>query len=304
MLRSLRRQLRPLANGVRALSGGGNVTPSGGRTQVAGARRFYEEVSVVPVVANPAPEGGDGRDDSGLWEIRLDGRLLRTPGRLALSLPTAALAHTIALEWDAQGGEGGVDPHSMPMMTIACTAIDNISTEAGESTTGFDKGTLVNQIMPFLDTDTCLFYDKTDRKLLRKQKGTWGPLVEWLAKTHDAPLKSNLDSSADSAIMWTPHPEASVANVRALLERMDMWTLTAINALALECKSLVIPLALHARHISVQQAVAAARLDEEDQIGRWGLVEGGHDIDRVNADVSVAATAVFLNFLGVQGTVQ
>ena len=39
-----------------------------------------------------------------------------------------------------------------------------------------------------------------------------------------------------------------------------------------------------------------------DQIARWGLVEGGHDMDRVNADVSVAASSVFLNFLGDAAT--
>ena len=271
-------------------TGTGSIAPSGGRTQVAGARRFYDEVTVVPVEgASPAA-----------WEVRLDGRLLKTPGRLPLSLPTRALAHSIALEWDAQGGIEGVDPHSMPMMTIACTAIDNIHTDAGDSTTGFTKAVLIKQLMPFLDTDTCLFYDKEDLKLLRKQKATWGPLTDWVRDAHGVALTSNLSSSA--AIMWTPHPEASVAAVRGLLEGFDLWTLTAVNALALECKSLVIPLALQARHISVHQAVAAARLDEEDQIARWGLVEGGHDMDRVNADVSVAASSVFLNFLGDAAT--
>ena len=99
-------------------------------------------------------------------------------------------------------------------------------------------------------------------------------------------------------IAFTPHPAEALDRVRATLNAMDMWTITAVHALALECKSLVIPLALHGRHIDVGQAVAAARVDEEDQIERWGLVEGGHDHDRVNTDVSVASSSLLLWWLG------
>ena len=35
------------------------------------------------------------------------------------------------------------------------------------------------------------------------------------------------------------------------------------------------------------QTVAAARVAEEYQLTRWGLVEGGHDVDRVHINVKV-----------------
>lgn len=45
------------------------------------------------------------------------------------------------------------------------------------------------------------------------------------------------------------------------------------------------------------QAVAAMRVDEEFQIRFWGLVEGGHDVDRAHQRTQMHAGATFLNLL-------
>ena len=271
MLSAIRTYTRPLL--ARNVSVG---LPSG-RAQVSGAKRFYDEVTVCRCSEEDA------------WEIQLDGRTLKTPTRRPLHFPNAALAHAVALEWDAQDGSRGIDPHAMPMMTIVCTAIDN------EHDGLVQKKLLVEQLMPFLDTDTVCYFAKDDHKLLRKQQRLWKPLHEWLAAEHGVTLSTNTEVAE---IVFTPHPQDSVQTVRSMLEAMDIWTITGVHALALECKSLVIPLALQARYITVEQAIAAARVDEEDQIERWGLVEGGHDVDRVNADVSVASSSMLLWWLG------
>ncbi len=41
----------------------------------------------------------------------------------------------------------------------------------------------------------------------------------------------------------------------------------------------------------------AARLEEEFQIEAWGLVEGGHDLDRANIRVRLAAPSLLLRML-------
>lgn len=46
----------------------------------------------------------------------------------------------------------------------------------------------------------------------------------------------------------------------------------------MECKSLVIALALVGRFIDFEQAKIASRVEEEFQIEIWGVVEGGHDM--------------------------
>ena len=81
--------------------------------QIAAPRRFYQKVDV-----QQGPRG---------WAVRLDGKVLRSPGKLDLDLPTASLARAIAAEWDAQEKE--VKPSSMPLMQLAATAIDRVAPE-------------------------------------------------------------------------------------------------------------------------------------------------------------------------------
>jgi hypothetical protein len=54
------------------------------------------------------------------------------------------------------------------------------------------------------------------------------------------------------------------------------------------------------REISLQQAKQASRLEEEFQVEIWGVVEGGHDMDRfilisINRNFSLLTTISRLN---------
>lgn len=44
-------------------------------------------------------------------------------------------------------------------------------------------------------------------------------------------------------------------------------------------------------------AEAACRLEEEFQMEQWGLVEGGHDMDRVAGQVNLNSLSAFLHLL-------
>ena len=68
-------------------------------------KRFYKDVSV-----------GAER------EILLDGRVVKTPMKAKLALPTLALADAVADEWRAQVGV--INPALMPLTKLANTAID------------------------------------------------------------------------------------------------------------------------------------------------------------------------------------
>ena len=52
-----------------------------------------------------------GVDTAGV--VTLDGRPVRTPGRVPLALPFPALADAVAEEW--RGVTGEIDPRAMPM---------------------------------------------------------------------------------------------------------------------------------------------------------------------------------------------
>ena len=49
--------------------------------------------------------------------------------------------------------------------------------------------------------------------------------------------------------------------------------------------------------IDVDQAMAAARVEEDLQIEEWGLVEGGHDVDLADIRVRLSSPRVMMNLL-------
>ncbi|MBV1902991.1 MAG: ATP12 family chaperone protein, partial [Marinosulfonomonas sp.] len=62
------------------------------------AKRFWSQASSAPK--------GEG------YQILLDEREVKTPGRVSLIVPTIELANAIAAEWDAQTDQ--IDPDTMP----------------------------------------------------------------------------------------------------------------------------------------------------------------------------------------------
>ncbi|MHC2479566.1 chaperone required for assembly of F1-ATPase [Rhizobium leguminosarum] len=77
-------------------------------------KRFYTGVSVAE------HEGG--------FAITLDGKMVRTPARQVLAVPTEALAQLVAAEWQAQGEE--INPVSMPVTRLVNTALDGVAANA------------------------------------------------------------------------------------------------------------------------------------------------------------------------------
>jgi len=65
------------------------------------ARRFYRAVGVQ--------EGAGG------FHVTLDGRLLKSPARAPLLLPSRALALAVAAEWEWQDAKS-IRPYTMPLM--------------------------------------------------------------------------------------------------------------------------------------------------------------------------------------------
>ena len=63
---------------------------------------------------HPGQQGG--------YQVLLDHRVLRTPARHPLVVPSRALALAIAAEWEWQLKR--IQPFTMPLMSLAATAID------------------------------------------------------------------------------------------------------------------------------------------------------------------------------------
>ncbi len=257
--------------------------------RMAGRKRFYKHVGISPItVEEIADTSGSFSNDSrnGVkYLITLDGRTLKTPARNPFHVPNIELALAIATEWDAQLDVlKGIEPTTMPMTQMMFTAIDQISV---------DREPTMNTLLGYLPTDTALYFTtEDDRILLGQQRQKLEPILRWLRRTFDVELKTSRGHFQGRL----NHPEKSVQKIEYILTQLDPIALAVVQAVTLECKSLVMALAFTFRHLTLEQVKSASRLEEEFQVEIWGLVEGGHDMDRLNNSITLASADTLLRF--------
>ncbi|ARR54098.1 ATP12 family chaperone protein [Rhizorhabdus wittichii] len=202
-------------------------------------KRFYKQVSVEPVAGGHA--------------IRLDGRPVKTPARADLTLPTSALAHAVAAEWDAQAEE--IDPRRMPLTGLANAAIDRIAPDPA----AFARG-----LAAYAETDLLCYRADSPAKLVDRQAASWDPLLDWARDRYDVHFETV------AGIIHRPQPDETVQRLAAAVAAHDAFHLAALQPLVTITGSLVIALALAEGRIDAEQAFAAAHLDELWQAEQWG----------------------------------
>ena len=228
-------------------------------------KRVYREVRVAPAGAG--------------WSILLDARTLQTPARAPLLLPQQGLAEAIAAEWDAQTDK--VVPVTMPLMQLAATAIDR---------TAAQRGRTIDEIVGYTGTDLVCYRAERPPELVARQSATWQPLVDWVMLRFDAALL------VTTGIVPKAQPIAAIAALRAAVEPLDAFWLTALHSATTACSSAAIALALVERYLDAEAAWHASQLDETFQIEQWG-----EDYEaaarRVALKRDIEATARFMELL-------
>ncbi|HVJ31923.1 MAG TPA: ATP12 family protein [Terriglobia bacterium] len=202
-------------------------------------RRFYRQVDIVPAVAG--------------WQIALDGKLLRSPAKGDLVLPTEQLAAALRAEWDAQ--QEHVKPHTMPLMQLASTAVDRVAlnhVKVSVETAGY------------AGSDLLCYRAESPEELVRRQMEAWQPLLDWGNRRFDTALR------ATTGIIAIEQSADSLARFTQVVQALDPWQLTAVASLTGSTGSLILALAVLEQHQTAAQAVQAAQLDELFQAERWG----------------------------------
>jgi len=298
-------------------------------TRLAGRRRFYKQVGVVTVpppwdevetqtdvMESPISPGVDGSfsasgvtnnrltqevrkkhlqpttnhlDHQNWYGITLDGRVVSTPLGTPLAVPSLHLAWMIAAEWDAQ--ETFLKPAQMPLMTLTCTAIDQ---------TANAMPVYQQQALSYLHTDTLCFWvdPMEERGLYRKQQKAWEKIhsiCEELLGDKPAMVIGTTDSLWLVKKGGLPHSVVLQQQAKELVHSLNAWELTALASITSNCKSLLLGLAMvHSDILTPAQASEASRLEEEFNIDNWGLVEGGHDYDRLNSSIQLHAAEILI----------
>ena len=205
-------------------------------------RRFYKQVEV-------------GECDAG-FDIRLDGRIVKTPLKRAFAVPSRGMADAIAGEWQAQ--ETHIDPSSMIVTRLANTAVDRVRG---------DEARIVAELTDFAASDLVCYRAGTPDPLVARQAMHWDPVLEWIRQT----LKAQF--ICVEGIVHHAQPDSSLAAVSKALATEDEFRLTAIHNMTTLTGSVLIAMMTAAGRLSAQDAWAAAHVDEDWQIEQWGSDE-------------------------------
>ena len=199
-------------------------------------KRFYEAVAVTP-------ERG----------IALDGRIVRTPGKLPLVLPNAGLAEAVAAEWRAQGDD--IVPQSMPLTGLANAAIERVAPDE----TGFAM-----ELAVYAESELLCYRADTPPALVARQEAIWDPILEWVGRRY------NVSLTLVTGIMHHPQPEETLTRLRAAICNNGAFELAALSQIVTISGSLIIALAVVEDAIAPEAAFDAAYLDELWQAEQWG----------------------------------
>ncbi len=203
----------------------------------------------------PSPTRGEGsaRPNTRAFCVLLDGKPIRTPAKALLAVPNRALAEAVAGEWEAQREH--IDPAGMPLTRLANSAIDGVRVHQAD---------VRADIVKYAASDLLCYRASGPELLVRRQAEVWDPVLAWGREALGARFEV-----ADGIMPVTQPDEAKLA-IAGTLEGFDAFSLAALHVMTTLTGSALLTLA-HARgHLSAEDAWAAAHVDEDWQIVRWG----------------------------------
>ncbi len=233
-------------------------------------KRFYEKATVISLAQG--------------FSVELDGREVKTPEKRLNFSPTKAMADVICAEWNAQGNK--VVPDSMPMAKMQNTAIDRVDGRRSD---------LIAELVKYAGTDLLCYHSEFPEDLAARQKKLWQPLLDWVEKNHDITLK------VTSGIIHVEQDKAQLGKLSEFLHSLDSFRLTAFYTITTLCGSVSIALNVFGGNITVDQAWAAAQLDDNYQIEQWGSDDEAK-IRQDNMKAELDAAALFLDLIAVRAT--
>ena len=202
-------------------------------------KRFYKAVGV------------EHRDEG--WAVTLDGRAARTPAKHLLAVPSEALARALCEEWDAQGET--VDPARMPLTRIVNVVIDAVVHEPGR---------VADEVVRYAGSDLLCYRADEPPGLVAAQGAHWDPLLRWAAEGLGARLVCAV------GVTHVAQPQAALEAVAEVVQPLDPYRLAAVSVMTTLSGSAVIALAVLFRHVGLEEAWAAAHVDEDWNISQWG----------------------------------
>jgi chaperone required for assembly of F1-ATPase len=201
--------------------------------------RFYANAGVVET-----PEG---------FAITLDDKPVRTPSGHALTAPTLQIADGIGAEWNAQ--KEFIDPLTMPLTRFANSVVDAV-VDRVEAVT--------DDVAKYLGSDLLFYRAGHPEALVAREAAHWDPVLFWAADTLGAHF------ILAEGIVHVRQPDSAIAAARAVLPA-DPWSIAALHVVTTLTGSALLALALLHGVLDSDQVWAAAHVDEDWNIEKWGV---------------------------------
>lgn len=188
--------------------------------------------------------------------IELDGRPIKTQGGQLQVVASAALAEALAAEWAGQGEI--IDPAHFALRDMVDYALDVVPETRAE---------IIEKLLRYAETDTLCYRAHPDEPLWQRQRQVWDPLVEALEAREGIALERV------SGILARPLSRSTLDRLAARLAALDNYDLAALEQLTSLAASLCIGLAALEEDADGEALWAAANLEEDWQVEKWGADE-------------------------------
>ena len=202
-------------------------------------KRFYKQVTAEP--------------RNGAFAVLLDGRPVRTPKKALLQAATLPLAEALAVEWAAQETE--INPARMPLTRLVNTAIDGVTGREAEVAAG---------IVQYAGTDLLCYRAAGPAALVERQAHAWDPVIAWAEKWIGGRFLLT------EGVVHVSQPPATLEKFAVKVAGRDAFQLAALHVMTTLTGSALLALAHAEGALSADAAWAAAHIDEDYQIEKWG----------------------------------
>jgi chaperone required for assembly of F1-ATPase len=204
-------------------------------------KRFYASAGVVE-----SPSG---------FAITLDDKPIRTPSGRQVVAPVRQIAEAIAAEWDAQ--QEIIDPVTMPLTRFANSVVDAVTDRVDAVT---------DDVAKYLGSDLLFYRASHPEALVARQAEHWDPLLFWAADALGAHF------ILAEGIVHVRQPDSAIQAARAALPD-DPWSIAALHVITTLTGSALLALALLRGVLDSDQIWAAAHVDEDWNVEKWGMDE-------------------------------
>lgn len=235
-------------------------------------KRFYKAADII--------QDGEG------YGVQLDGRSVKTPGKVNLIAPNEKLARLSAEEWNAQGEH--ILPETMPLTQLLNTRLDHI-------VNGGQRPALEREILKFINTDLLCYRADAPEDLVARQDQHWQKPLDWFER------ETGLRFEVTQGLAALTQDKAIHERMAAEIAALDDDRFTIAQMITPACSSSVLALAFVKHGASVDDLMACSFLEEDHKFDLYNeAVHGGDPLTEKKRKAlrrDLEAASAYLNAL-------